>query len=92
MSNSLKTELIKEFEEGKMDEKTFGIDAVNYSGITICKVFHDEGKEKVFGFEPHIDGGRLYFVRTLYHNKVKSAWFRYGSGRVLLQDFIRVGM
>lgn len=92
MSNSLKMELIKEFEEGNMDEKSFGIDSVNYSGITICKIIHDDGKDKVFGFEPHRDGGRLFFFRTLYSNKVKGPWFRYGQGRVLIDDFIRVGI
>lgn len=92
MSNSLKTELIKEFEEGKMPEERWARDAVNYTGMVICRIIHDDGKDKVFGFEPHAENGREFFVRTLQETKTKGACFRYGTTRVFLSDFLKVGI
>jgi hypothetical protein len=92
VSRSLKMDLIKQFESGEMDEKTFAIDGVDYTGMVICKVLHDDGKDKVFGYEPHAQKGKLFFLSTLYHNKTKGPWFRQGTKRYLLENFIRVGM
>ena len=92
MSRSLKAELIKEFEEGKMPENEWAMDAVNYGGMTICRVIYDDGKDKVFGFEPHHAKVRTFFLATVYVNKTKSPWFRQGPKRYLLENFIRVGI
>lgn len=92
MSRSLKMELIKEFEEGKIPEEQWARDAVNYTGMVICRVIHDCGTEKVFGFEPHAEKGKHFFLATLYRNKIKSPWFRQGAKRYLLEDFLKVGI
>jgi hypothetical protein len=91
VSRSLKMELIKDFEEGKMNEKDFGTDGVDYTGMVICKVLYVDGKDKVFGYEPHAEHGKVFFLSTVYPNKVKSPWFRRGTKRYLLENFIVLG-